>query len=380
MATLSFDEIIQADRQRRKNEALANEIFGKNRRSSAPGGGALGGRKAVTGPPSLASRISSGKPANGGGIAKRSASLASPKPQAQKASIDDNKWSHDLHHVNNPRASRASRLNPKNASRLLPGSKLLKPLRQAQSTPAFNNTDRNLSRDDLFSTQATIHPASSIGIRIKGSAGPYIVIGSNFAPGTTADDIEAAFGPVGGAITRCRILASYPIVEAEIEFLEKSGAENVVATFDGRKADGRHLSLSLGPVSSAAPLTQAPAITTPPIIPTGPKASRPRPQSRFPPSQAQSQSQGRDRYQERTTSSRRGGPAARGPDEYIQDGRYGFTGDEDDVMGGVDDGRENARGGRGGRNGDADGSSSRGLYSDGLVGKQAKWGTPRRGR
>jgi hypothetical protein len=51
------------DRARRKNEAVAKEIFGKNRRSSAPGAAAaVSGRK--PGPtPSLASRI-------GGGVAK----------------------------------------------------------------------------------------------------------------------------------------------------------------------------------------------------------------------------------------------------------------------------------------------------------------------
>ena len=71
---VSFDQIIKAgkrladclgcmftnpwaciDRQRRKNEALANEIFGKGRRASAPGSG-LGSRKTPSGP-SLASRI-----------------------------------------------------------------------------------------------------------------------------------------------------------------------------------------------------------------------------------------------------------------------------------------------------------------------------------
>jgi hypothetical protein len=51
-----------SDRARRKHEAIAAEIFGRNRRSSAPGAAATSTRK--TGPaPSLASRI-------GGGIAK----------------------------------------------------------------------------------------------------------------------------------------------------------------------------------------------------------------------------------------------------------------------------------------------------------------------
>ena len=71
---VSFDNIIKAgkflqlaiclsltntwpctDRQRRRNEALANEIFGKGRRASAPGPG-VGNRKTPSGP-SLASRI-----------------------------------------------------------------------------------------------------------------------------------------------------------------------------------------------------------------------------------------------------------------------------------------------------------------------------------
>jgi hypothetical protein len=46
------------DRQRRKNENLAQEIFGKNRRSSAPGAG-MNSRKPSAVVPSLASRIGS---------------------------------------------------------------------------------------------------------------------------------------------------------------------------------------------------------------------------------------------------------------------------------------------------------------------------------
>ncbi len=55
--------ILSADRARRKHEAVAAEIFGRNRRSSAPGA-AVASKTRKTGPaPSLASRI-------GGGIAK----------------------------------------------------------------------------------------------------------------------------------------------------------------------------------------------------------------------------------------------------------------------------------------------------------------------
>ena len=50
-----FNKIIQADRDKKKNQDLANRIF--NRRSSAPAAGVIGGRKAPAGPSSLASRI-----------------------------------------------------------------------------------------------------------------------------------------------------------------------------------------------------------------------------------------------------------------------------------------------------------------------------------
>lgn len=43
------------DRQRRKNAALAQEIFGKNRRQSAPGAGVAKAKSGAV--PSLASRI-----------------------------------------------------------------------------------------------------------------------------------------------------------------------------------------------------------------------------------------------------------------------------------------------------------------------------------
>lgn len=46
--------IYRSDRTRRKNEALANDIFSRGRRQSAPGAAAL--RKPGTGP-SLASRV-----------------------------------------------------------------------------------------------------------------------------------------------------------------------------------------------------------------------------------------------------------------------------------------------------------------------------------
>lgn len=76
---------------------------------------------------------------------------------------------------------------------------------------------------------------AGIGISIRGLAGPYVVVGSNFAPGTTAADIESAMTPIGGEITSCRVITSSPTVIAEMVFIDKSGAENVIATFNNEK-------------------------------------------------------------------------------------------------------------------------------------------------
>ena len=69
---------------------------------------------------------------------------------------------------------------------------------------------------------------------IRGLAGPYVILAQNFAPGTTAADIESAMTPVGGIIERCRLIKTSPIVIAEIVFENKEGADRVVAAFNGQ--------------------------------------------------------------------------------------------------------------------------------------------------
>lgn len=72
-------------------------------------------------------------------------------------------------------------------------------------------------------------------ISIRGIAGPYTVAGSNFAPGTTAADIESAMFPVGGEMQSCKILTAAPTVIAEMVFAEKENAEKVINTFNNKK-------------------------------------------------------------------------------------------------------------------------------------------------
>lgn len=72
-------------------------------------------------------------------------------------------------------------------------------------------------------------------INIRGLAGPCVVVGSNFAPGTTAADIESAMIPSGGEMRSCKIVSYSPILVAEMVFAERANAENVIATFNNKK-------------------------------------------------------------------------------------------------------------------------------------------------
>lgn len=74
-----------------------------------------------------------------------------------------------------------------------------------------------------------------------------MVQASNFAPGTTAADIEAAMQAVAmdttgnSGLVTCRILTNNPTVVAEMVFSERYIADKVVETFNNEKADGRIL-------------------------------------------------------------------------------------------------------------------------------------------
>ena len=99
------------------------------------------------------------------------------------------------------------------------------------------------AKDDLLYNTAVTQStgngvaAQSLGeeISIRGTAGPYVVVGSNFAPGTTAADIESAMVPSGGEMQSCRIISSSPTVMAEMVFAEKQNAESVISTFNNKK-------------------------------------------------------------------------------------------------------------------------------------------------
>ena len=136
-----------------------------------------------------------------------------PKPDIEAT------WGHDLHQPKGPRVNRPPRDSP--VVRQVKNDLLL--------DAAVTQSQRN--------GPASRRPGEEISIR--GTAGPYVVIGSNFAPGTTAADIESAMIPSGGEMQSCRILTSAPTVIAEMVFSEKQNADSVISTFNNKKVQQR---------------------------------------------------------------------------------------------------------------------------------------------
>ncbi|KAL3470157.1 hypothetical protein BJX99DRAFT_56317 [Aspergillus californicus] len=308
---VSFNEIIQASRQKKKNEDLANKLLGKNRRASAPGSG--GGKAQNATPRSLASRI---------GVTKRSTSTTSTNAGSK----------------NNSRASSAAGRNTAASA---------KPARQRRP-----DGDRLMSALNPANGQATVRDTTG-GISIKGAgSGPFVVVGKNFAPGTTAADIQTAIEPVSGEILTCWVTSHWQQpVTAEITFAEKPAAEKAIANFHNQRADGRVLSMQLRSPNTKGDVFERPT-------PTGPRNAT----SSF---NNQREQADRDRRSQRPT------------DPIVQDGRYGFNEQNNQSI----ESRDNRNSGRGtgrkavrGRRnfdrsdrGANQGSQETGLYSDEMM-------------
>ncbi|MBE3044905.1 hypothetical protein IMZ48_20565 [Candidatus Bathyarchaeota archaeon] len=71
-------------------------------------------------------------------------------------------------------------------------------------------------------------------ISIRRLAGPFSVLMQNFAPGTTAADIESVMTPVGGEMLSCRVVKTRPFMLAELVFGSREAGDRVIASFDGK--------------------------------------------------------------------------------------------------------------------------------------------------
>lgn len=65
------------------------------------------------------------------------------------------------------------------------------------------------------------------------------MVASNFAPGTTAADIESVMRSVGGDLQFCRLMAAQPTVIAEMGFTNAGDADKVIETFNNKRVSLR---------------------------------------------------------------------------------------------------------------------------------------------
>ncbi|KAI9904531.1 hypothetical protein N3K66_001060 [Trichothecium roseum] len=239
-----FDKIINDARERKKNEALASRIFSKDRRKSAPS--KLKSSLATGG--SLASRV---------GVKKQRASIGA-RATPQKGDVNG-EWTHDLHaSVNTPRKN-TQKANALSSRITLPGqapsasaSKKAN-ARNAKLASALERMDVDSSAPANANIRTSTKPSAK-GLSIKGLAGPFAVMAQNFAPGTTAADVESAMTPIGGEMESCRMIKTKPLVIVEMIFVSREGGERVIETFNDKTADGRTLKVypKIGGVSSAS--------------------------------------------------------------------------------------------------------------------------------
>jgi hypothetical protein len=210
----SFATFVKQQREKKKNEELAQEFLGRGRKANTPGAGAGGKARNMSEKPTLLSRIS-----GSAGVQKRSFS-------AKPAGSIDSKWQHDLHKLNNPNGPTARARGP-----------------GPNRTASASQVDRDSRTYDKFASvlsrnanpPARNNDAPGFNIRGVATGGPYTVIASNFAPGTTAADIEAVMSPHAGETLGCRLLTAAPTVMVELQVVTKEGADNVIATFNNQK-------------------------------------------------------------------------------------------------------------------------------------------------
>jgi hypothetical protein len=206
----SFADFVKDSREKKKNEALAQQFLGSRGRKAQGAGAGAGNPRARPEKPTLLSRMS--------GVQKRSSSA---RPAVKANANIDGKWQHDLHKLNNPNG----------------------PPRKLNRTASASQVDRNTRTFDKFASTIgrNVHNAranndmAQLSIKGAASTGPHTVMASNFAVGTTAADIESVMGQLGGDLLSCKIVVPTPTVMAELTFATKDGADNVIATFNNKK-------------------------------------------------------------------------------------------------------------------------------------------------
>ncbi|KAJ6256025.1 hypothetical protein Dda_9117 [Drechslerella dactyloides] len=204
--------------------------------------------------------------------------LSGPKRGVQKRKTAqpapsnlNGKWTHDLHAtVASPTKfktlhSAASTTGAKIPIVLKPGvaEKLARNrLFKALHCMSAEGEAGKKAADDLGISIRGASKAGGSGLTIKGSAGPFAVHGSNFAPGTTASDIRNVMEVRQLSVINCGILSAKPTVIAELVFEKQEDAQRCIEEFNNRLADGRllHFMLKDSPQLPIPPKTRSTAI------------------------------------------------------------------------------------------------------------------------
>jgi hypothetical protein len=155
-------------------------------------------------------------------VGKFGKQVATPKTTPSSGNVNA-EWTHDLHGVNNPASQRGVQQRFGRNGRGVRGDRLNKALNGGTFASGVSNQ---------FNVVGNSKPNS--GMSIRGLAGPCCIRAQNFAPGTTAADIESAMTPIGGKVLKCSIVTNVPTVVAEIVFESKEGADMVIETFNNQ--------------------------------------------------------------------------------------------------------------------------------------------------
>ncbi|GAB0135572.1 hypothetical protein EsDP_00003905 [Epichloe bromicola] len=265
-----FQKLITEARERKKNSALADRIFSRDRRKSAPS------KSKPTAGGSLASRVGVKKVT----IPQQRAPTATEYKNARRASLPagnvHGEWTHDLHDTVNGACAEGG---PLSARITAPGAS-----NSNMNGAAKNHSKRKsklaaaLTKMDVDQVNVVSPPAraaSGMGITIRGLAGPYAVMGQNFAPGTTAADIESAMMPVGGELVSCTVVKTVPFLVVEMVFASREGGQRVIDTFNNKTADGRVIKMYPKVGGYKPPASQRNERNEPPAdAPSGPKNTK----------------------------------------------------------------------------------------------------------
>ncbi|KAK6497449.1 hypothetical protein TWF481_011858 [Arthrobotrys musiformis] len=196
----------------------------------------------------------SGKGNNGKGVAAiptgPRAGVQKRKTAPQPPASLNGKWTHDLHaSVSTPRQSKSLGATNGAKAPIIISQKVAKKLasnRLFEALHGAGDAGKPTANDLGVNIRGASRPKNlGGGITIKGSAGPFAVQGSNFAPGTTASDIRSILEKFGLSPINCGILSANPTVIAEFLFETRDEADRCVEIFNNKVGDNRLLHFTI---------------------------------------------------------------------------------------------------------------------------------------